>query len=110
MVSATRFWLLWGWYPIGVTRKLPDELVDCIDTTLMCYTQGGSRLWIAQKHNLDIPVIITDYIGKYEHGELIENTIDAMKYFTDKPKELVFGGKGLAVKNLPNFHMENEDV
>ena len=30
-----------------------------------CPQYGGSRLWIAQKHDLDIPAIICDYDGKF---------------------------------------------
>jgi hypothetical protein len=49
---------------------------------------GGSRLWVAQKHDIVVPCIINDNTGRFTNGTPISSTTDAIKYFKDKPKNI----------------------
>lgn len=68
------------------TMRFPDLFKD-IGNMLVCDRWGGSRLWVAQKHNLDIPCLILDFNDKFAHLPTID-AARALSYFRDKPKHL----------------------
>lgn len=47
---------------------------------------GGSRLWVAQKHNIPVPCIINDSTGLFKTGTLCNTLESVTKHFKDKPK------------------------
>jgi hypothetical protein len=47
---------------------------------------GTSRLWIAKKHNLDIPCVIADYTGEWEHLELLTTEDQIREKFKEQPE------------------------
>jgi len=51
-------------------------------------TTGGSRLWIAQKHNIPIKCFINDLSGNYPGKHRILTVKQAIKYYKDPPKVL----------------------
>ena len=46
---------------------------------------GTSRLWIARKHELEIPCIIADYVDRWEDLELLETEEDIRSKFQEQP-------------------------
>lgn len=46
---------------------------------------GTTRLWVAKKHNLEIPTVIEDHTRDWEHLELLNTAEDVLSKFTDKP-------------------------
>lgn len=60
--------------PIIVTYGTPYKdfkLLHNSDKKFICAYLGGSRLWIAQKHNLMVPCFINDFIGDYPSKDII---------------------------------------
>lgn len=51
-------------------------------------TTGGSRLWVAQKHNIPIKCFINDFSGSYPGKHRILTVKQALKYYKDEPKSL----------------------
>jgi len=49
---------------------------------------GTSRLWIAKKHKLDIPAVIADFDGRWEHLEKLENEEQVLEKFSETPQIL----------------------
>jgi len=49
---------------------------------------GGSRLWVAQKHNMLIPCIVNDNSNQSFVGKLINTVSDAQEFFKDPPKSM----------------------
>ena len=57
------------------------------DSTHVIY--GTVRAWLAKKLNINLPVFIVDWKGKWKHFELITNKKQALTKFTDEPIELI---------------------
>ena len=49
---------------------------------------GGSRLWVAQKHNMTIPVLVNDWTGKFRTIPEIRTVEEALVHFRDTPMKL----------------------
>ena len=65
---------------------------------------GTSRLWIAKKHKLDIPVIICDYINRWELEEL--KTEDEIRSkFKDQPQLLELNDEDMRFDQCPQTHL-----
>lgn len=54
---------------------------------------GGSRLWVAQKHNMPIPCIINDYVGNYEGDMIIKDLKMAKNIFNDHTIRLMMNNR-----------------
>ncbi|MFA5488436.1 MAG: hypothetical protein WC284_04375 [Candidimonas sp.] len=84
--------------------KLPEN-ID-IDDSLICDRHGGSRLWVGQKHNMDIPCIVSDFVGRFfDHENELKNTLDIKNCFTDKPEIIRINAHGVHIKSAPHYHM-----
>jgi hypothetical protein len=65
-------------------------------------TTGGSRLWVAQRHNMLVPCFVNDYTDTLM-GEEITTVDQVVKYYKDKPREISFHPKhGLIESFDPN--------
>lgn len=105
-----------GWAPSKVDPRFParmakkgidvKEALEDHTNEIYCLTNGGSRLWIATKHRLQIPCIISDYVGRFKAAPLISSVDEVLNYYRDEPDAIVFGSKGIAVRNLPHTHLE----
>jgi len=81
----------------GAPRKrswdnVPPEMHN-IDPQKMLFletTVGGSRLWIAQKYNMNIPCLVNDWTGRFIHFPDLKSLDDIKKLYRDKPKRLAF--------------------
>ena len=91
-----------GWVPDRIRPRIPLEMQNDPSKILVCHSSGGSRLWVAQKHRLEIPCIIMDYIGRFSNETLVEKTNDSvLEFFEDVPQNIVINDVGLGVSNLP---------
>ena len=81
-----------------------------IEEGLFCRV-GTSRLWIAQKHNLDVPVIIVDYVGKWTELELLVTENDIRDKFQEQPDVVDFACEtkvgNVWIGGLPHYHLED---
>ena len=76
------------------------------DKELLICVGGGSSLWIAEKHKMKIPCIISDFMGRFSEEILIEKTMEAvLKYYTDKPKQVTFNSNGVVVTGQRQIHL-----
>lgn len=71
-------------------RHLPPEIrTRPQNQWLICEgTTGGSRLWVAQKHNLLVPCIVNDRTGRFDSSPRIKVANDALPYYRDRPAKL----------------------
>ena len=81
-----------GFCPWISRRYLPKEMAKDSNKILVCCKWGGSRLYIAHKHNLDVPCIISDFIDRFEEQPL--SFVNVQKLVTGM-KEIVVTDVGL---------------
>ena len=65
---------------------------------IICNYLGGSRLYITQKHNMEIPCIISDFTEKFNHYEKLITTNQIKEKFTDKNFNIFYLNYGLKLK------------
>lgn len=66
---------------------------------------GTSRLWIGQKHKLDIPVIIADYVNRWEDLAEIRTEKTLRSKFMDQPGILEITDETLRIDACPQTHL-----
>lgn len=98
MVSA-------GWFPSKMARHMPQAIIDNPKDHILCLTNGGSRLWIAQKHKMRVPCIISDYVDMFPKAEILNTEDEIMAHYSDKPSRILHGAKGLSARDLPHVHL-----
>ena len=74
------------------------------DKLFICHMHGGSRLYIAQKHQLEIPCIVADFT--HSKNKTIRNYRELMDLFKDKPRSIKFREFGVFIESLPHCHLE----
>ena len=86
-------------------RNLPVPMQKDPRRIIFCGSNGGSRLWVAQKHNMQIPCIISDFLNVFPDAKVLHNEQDIMQYYKDKPKKVKINVHGVAVSSLPQIHL-----
>ena len=81
-------------------HSLPPEMKNDSKKILFCHSNGGSRLWIAAKHNLEVPCIVSDFIGCFGNEPEIKTEKELLTYYKDDPRGIVFGEYGITIKTL----------
>lgn len=81
-------------------KEIPPESRKANGNYLVCEILGGSRLWVAQKYNMMVPVIVSDFLNSYENN--ISNDDDVRKHFVNPPIHIHWTDKGLKVS--PSLH------
>lgn len=76
-------------------NHLPPELrsMDQSRWLLLEGTSGGSRLWVAQKHDMVIPCFVNDRTGRFAGAETIATVEQALAKYQDPPAQLVINPK-----------------
>ena len=65
---------------------------------------GTSRLWMAKKHGLDIPMIVADYCNEWLDLEtLLPEEVESK--FTDKPAVIEFNDEEMRIDSCPHSHL-----
>jgi len=77
----------WDCVPPEMHQTDPKKLFFLETTT------GGSRLWIAQKHNMTIPCLINDWTGRFNDHPELTNIEEIKKLYVDPPKKITFDGR-----------------
>ncbi len=94
-----------GWCPKirdrGKNGRLPIEMQEDHSKILSCNQNGGSRLYIAQKNNLQIPCIVVDYVDRFSEFELLETKEDILEHYTDRPKKVMMLKDSFRIYHLP---------
>ena len=73
-------------------EHLPPEMrsLDPRELLLLEGTTGGSRLWVAQKHDLEVDCIVNDWTGRFNDYPLINTVESARALYKDPPATLTF--------------------
>lgn len=99
-----------GWCPKirdrGKNGRLPLKMQNDNSKILTCNSNGGSRLWVAQKNNLAIPCIIADYVDRFSDLLMLETKEDILKHYNDKPRKVMILKDQFRVHHLPQAHMD----
>lgn len=66
---------------------------------------GTSRLWLAKKHQMDVPVIIADYVDRWSDLELLTDEDDVLARFRDKPEIIEIGKDEMRFDGCPHTHL-----
>lgn len=66
-------------------RALPPDQLLILETTT-----GGSRLHVAQKHDMEIPCIVSDWHGRFRTAPRINNEAEARLCYLDQPRTITF--------------------
>jgi hypothetical protein len=72
-------------------KFLPPELLSQPESSLLLLegTSGGSRLHVAQKHDMTIPCIVNDWTGRFCHYPEVLTEQQARSYYKDQPELIV---------------------
>jgi len=75
--------------------QIPPEMQQWPKTNLLIMETltGGSRLWVAQKHDMAIPVLVNDWTGRFSGVPAVANIAEALSYYQDPPRSLAFDPK-----------------
>ena len=95
-----------GWCSGITKRRRPPELKNNIKNLLVCDSLGGSRLYVAVKHNMKIPCIVADFVGRFSDQPKLNSAEAILSYFVDKPEEVIINEMGMYMKFLPHSHLE----
>ena len=79
---------------------LPPEMQADPKSILFTHSNGGSRLWVAAQHNLEVPCIVSDFIGRFGNEPEIKTEKELLTYYKDDPRGIVFGEYGITIKTL----------
>jgi hypothetical protein len=88
-------------------RVLPPDKLLLLEATM-----GGSRLHIAQKHNINIPCIINDWTGRFKNQPRIRSESEARQCYADRPSRITFNQQLGMVETFNNnkvgYHLGDE--
>lgn len=88
-------------------KYLPADAQTDHTKILVCDRHGGSRLWVAKKHNMDIPCIISDFVGRFKDSNFEELfTIEEIKEkYVNKPDRITINAQGVHAGALEHIHL-----
>ncbi len=69
---------------------------------------GGSRVMIAQKHNLIVPAIVADFENRFPDGEILIGEKQIREKFTDKPRKILIKHYGINVSGCDHYHLRDD--
>ncbi len=75
--------------------KFPEHMRG--SNALYCRDSGCSRLWVAQKNNIDIPCLIADANNRFSDQILLNTEEEVLKYYTDEISYIRFASNRIIV-------------
>lgn len=76
---------------------LPKKYVNTKDSLVVCYRQGGSRLWVAQKHNMRVPCIASDFCDYFSDKKALTTDSEIKHYFKDSIQKIRYTSSGIMI-------------
>lgn len=68
---------------------------------LICNLLGGSRLFVAQKLDMVIPCIVSDFVNKFDNYPEIFQANDIKRLFANPPERIIYSKYGLDLRSIP---------
>ncbi|KKK71484.1 hypothetical protein LCGC14_2913440 [marine sediment metagenome] len=84
--------------PIVITALSKDDITT---------RYGGSRLMIAQKHNMDIPCIIADFDNVFPEAKIIKEE-EIPSYYENPPTHFQLRAAKLYIHGCETIHLKNK--
>lgn len=84
-------------------KELPPDQRN--GEAVVCEYLGGSRLWVAKRHWLDVPCIVNDHANVLPEAEVLAGLGHVTAKFTDKPRAAKWSRHGVYLNNLPYMHL-----
>lgn len=78
--------------------SLPDYAKK---SQLICNLLGGSRLFVAQKLDMMIPCIVSDFTGRFADSPEIFQAADIKRLFANPPERIIYSKHGLDLRTMP---------
>lgn len=79
---------------------LSQEILDNPKDVIICPGHGGSRLYFAQKHNLPVPCIISDFENRFPEEKTVESFQELNGYFKTKLRKCQLFATGVYIEGL----------
>jgi hypothetical protein len=78
-------------------KYLPESMKVDENKILVCDSNGGSRLWVAQNFRMDIPCVISDFSGMFKDSNFkkLSTEDDVKKCYKSAIENIVFGDQGI---------------
>jgi hypothetical protein len=93
----------------GLERRRLDELPPSLGSVTDLFVSeylGGSRLWVAQRLDIDVPCVINDYTGRLTVGDRLKTLEAVLATFVDRPRQATLRRDGtVAINDLPYVHL-----
>lgn len=86
-----------GWVAPKEKHKLPTKDPSNL---FVLFHIGGTRLYIAQKHNLEVPCLVCDFNNLVDGIDPIYDPIQAKEYFTKPPLRIDFKSQGAILSGI----------
>ena len=99
-----------GWCLPKNLQKLPLEMQENEEKILACFGNGGSRLWIAEKFNLTIPCIVSDFCDRFSDYKALNTIEEILACYKDPPEKIEFHEQGVNVFNLPQTQFKENQL
>ena len=93
---------------VPASYNIPQSMRDHPHTCIVSLNNGGSRLWVAQKHSLDIPCLITDWADVFPDLSVLKYPHEVRACYGAPPEKIVFSKSGLYTNVLPHTHLGDE--
>ncbi len=86
---------------------VPPEMLDLDESRLLLLegTTGGSRLHVAQKHNMTIPCLVNDWTGRFDHCPEVTNESGARQYYRDQPEAIIIDNNGMITESFDDLRI-----
>ena len=79
----------------NILERFPEHLRD--SNILYCRDSGCSRLWVAQKNNIDIPCLIADGNDRFSDQILLNTKEEVLKFYADEPTYVKFASDRIII-------------
>lgn len=94
-----------GWCAHRLHRRMPIYMQNDVNSVLVCDRHGGSRLYIAQKYDMDIPCIVSDHVNMFSDIPTIETVEELYELYENRPSNILINVHGVHVSGLPHIHL-----
>lgn len=90
----------------GFDERVPLYMAEDHSKIVVCLSGGCSRLYFAQKHKLEVPVIISDFTDMFNTLEQFFTVEDILTKYKDPPERIKLGIRGVFQHYPKHSHLE----
>lgn len=87
-------------------RRIPPDLQSNKERVLICERIGGNRLYLAQKHNLSVKCIVSDFVNMFDQYPQLKTEQEILSKYQDLPTKITLSSNGVWTNGLPQHHLK----